>query len=1074
MRLLTLVATMFALLPGVAACTGPTGPQITGITPAAGPIAGGTSVTLTGSGFTAQQAGPCTVTFDGVDAANINVAGDTTITCDAPAHAAGAVDVVVSNLRGTATRVGGFEYLGAPTVFSVAPGSGSVLGGQSVTITGSGFERGNPGINSVTFGGVAATNVAVQDDTTLTCDTPAGTTGDADVVVSNVYGAGTLSPGFAYLPQPTVVSVTANGGPMSGGLNVTISGSGFVANGAGACSVTFGATAASNVQVSDDSTLTCDTPSGGAGAGGTTVDVTVSNANGSGTLVSAFTWFAAPTITQIMPPYGNPLGGGSHSITGSGFVNNSPGTNVVTIGGQTATIVSVDSDTQLAVTSPALAYGSYDVVVSNTNGSATLTNGYASRAYEPAADVTMANAQFASPAVVADFNTDAYPDIVFAAEGRIHFRPGDGSGTFTTAGTSLTGGHNVARKLAVADFDHDGDLDVAATFDFITNGSLVVAINDGTGTFTHATGSPFNGTPAAGVCTGDFDRDGWADIAWTRPNDNQLHVWLGLGNVTFSIAPSSPYTLADARVVVSGDVNHDGIPDLAVTRRSAAVVEILLGDGTGAFTAGTPVAVASDPADLTLADVDRDGNLDLVIAHTNSNTLTVRFGDGNAGFATSFTTTVSKAYSLAVTDVDRDGKPDIIVGTTGHDILALLGDGAGNFTPLALDTLNDTVTGIAVGDVDRDGAPDLVASVLSGAAPVKVMRSTLAPTSGTFAAGVNVAINGWRGAVMVSADVDNDGDLDLIVGNQNVLTVSVMFNDGNGSFTAGSSSDILMSAESMVAADFSRDGKLDIAVGGNQRVQFLLGDGTGGFVNYSSVFFSGRTVWSLAVYDYFLNGRPGVLVGTDNVELITTSFVGGVLSFLKLAGTMATRSSSRGLVAADFDRNGRSDFAVLDDVLLEVKPWVQPLGQPLQARAAVPCKPSGRSLVTGDIDRDGRPDVAWVQYSAVRFGLTASNGDFSAVDGPDTAGGQPTALALADVNFDGLLDLVVAEYDSPDDASVGVYHCTGGTTFASPVLLPVDESPVALIVADFNRDGVPDVVTLSMTNDTITFAAGIR
>ena len=159
-------------------------PIISGLTPVSGPATGGTSVTISGTGF----ATGATVTFDGIAAANVNVLGSTTITAVTPAHAGGAVNVVVANPGGQiGTSVNGYAYAATvqpPTVASVSPASGPTTGGTSITITGTNFAAGA----SVTLGGTVATNVVVTNSTTITATTPAHAAGVVDVGVTNTNG----------------------------------------------------------------------------------------------------------------------------------------------------------------------------------------------------------------------------------------------------------------------------------------------------------------------------------------------------------------------------------------------------------------------------------------------------------------------------------------------------------------------------------------------------------------------------------------------------------------------------------------------------------------------------------------------------------------------------------------------------------------------------------------------------------------------------------------------------------------------------------------------------------------------
>jgi len=171
-----------------------TAPLISSVSPTSGPAAGGTTVTISGTGFAVGA----TVSFGGTAATNVNVVGSTTITAVTPAHASGAVNVVVTNPGGqNATSTNGYSYATAPapTVSGVNPTSGPTAGGTSVTISGTNFAAGA----SVTFGGSAATGVIVNNSTTITATTPAHAAGAVDVVVINSNGQnGSKASAFTY------------------------------------------------------------------------------------------------------------------------------------------------------------------------------------------------------------------------------------------------------------------------------------------------------------------------------------------------------------------------------------------------------------------------------------------------------------------------------------------------------------------------------------------------------------------------------------------------------------------------------------------------------------------------------------------------------------------------------------------------------------------------------------------------------------------------------------------------------------------------------------------------------------
>jgi hypothetical protein len=181
----------------------------------------------------------------------------------------------------------------APTITSVAPKSGPLVGGTAVTITGTNFMA--PDVTTVTFGGVAATSLVVVSATSLTCTTPAGAAGAADVVATASSGAGTLTAGFTYEPVPTVTGVTPNHGPTAGGTNVVISGTGFTSS-AALTTVHFGGVLATGVTVVNATTIEAIAPAVAAGP----VPITVTTPGGIGTLTAGFTYETGTAPTH--PP----------------------------------------------------------------------------------------------------------------------------------------------------------------------------------------------------------------------------------------------------------------------------------------------------------------------------------------------------------------------------------------------------------------------------------------------------------------------------------------------------------------------------------------------------------------------------------------------------------------------------------------------------------------------------------------------------------------------------------------------------------------------------------------------------
>lgn len=164
-------------------------PTLASVNPVAGSIAGGTSVTLTGTNFL----GPCTVDFGGAAGTAVAVLSSTTITVTTPAHAAGPATVTVNCGGGGASLPGGFTFNNAPTITSFNPASG--LPGTTVTITGTGFQSGA----TVSFGSVAGTNVTFLSATTLRADVPNMPAGPVSITVTNPDTLSATASGFLVL-----------------------------------------------------------------------------------------------------------------------------------------------------------------------------------------------------------------------------------------------------------------------------------------------------------------------------------------------------------------------------------------------------------------------------------------------------------------------------------------------------------------------------------------------------------------------------------------------------------------------------------------------------------------------------------------------------------------------------------------------------------------------------------------------------------------------------------------------------------------------------------------------------------
>ncbi len=251
--------------------------SITGILPLSGSTNGGTFVTLKGKDFT----GATSLTIGGVEATSFTVVSATAITCITPARiSAGGVGIIVTTAGGQSKQFSFFNYIIPPVITSLSPSSGSTIGGTIVTITGTNFS----GATSVTINGKAATPIKVVDNSTITCKAPINLiAGPVDVIVTTGGGPSSAFSSYTYVTPAVITSISPAFGPKAGGTSVTITGTNLT----GASNLLFGLKSATNVNVVNDTTITCVTPDS---TSAVAVGITLTTGGGLSNKFSSFTY----------------------------------------------------------------------------------------------------------------------------------------------------------------------------------------------------------------------------------------------------------------------------------------------------------------------------------------------------------------------------------------------------------------------------------------------------------------------------------------------------------------------------------------------------------------------------------------------------------------------------------------------------------------------------------------------------------------------------------------------------------------------------------------------------------------
>lgn len=389
--------------------------------------------------------------------------------------------------------------------------------------------------------------------------------------------------------------------------------------------------------------------------------------------------------------------------------------------------------------------GKSDIVAANTSGSditVLLGNGDGT-VQSPLVGYAVGGYPWSNP-VVADFNADGKPDVIIPDnEFNLVYLQGYGDGSFRAAQDYFSPlpisdtNWPWSESVAAGDFNGDGAPDIVGGNCCNSEVGVTVFLGKGDGSGSLQPGVNYGGNGLDYVAVADFDGDGRLDIAAASNTDGLIHILQGNGDGTFqsevTYGSGSYYPYG----IIAADLNGDGKADLAVVDDYYGVA-VFLNDGQGGFLPEVEYSLPGWSDDIAVADVNGDGKVDLLVPDYDNGTVDVLAGNGDGTFQDAQSYDAGGyPYSIAVGDANGDGTPDVFTANYDDGISVLLGNGDGTFQPAAtyLATLHDT----------------------SNYSPQTVWIRT--------------------------ADIDGDGSLDLVATNENYGSVSILYGNGDGSFS---------------------------------------------------------------------------------------------------------------------------------------------------------------------------------------------------------------------------------------------------------------------------------------------------
>jgi hypothetical protein len=634
----------------------------------------------------------------------------------------------------------------------------------------------------------------------------------------------------------------------------------------------------------------------------------------------------------------------------------------------------------------------------------------------------------------------------------------DGRAQSVTFNTQTFASSPGARGIASADFDRNGWADIAhANIDRNTV-TILLSRAPASQSFTRAYDIPV-GTSPYDLITADFNRDGIPDLAVANSDAESVSILLGRPAGGFSRTDIAAAT--GPRGLAAADFNEDGKVDLAVTAWDATGVQVYYGNGAGGFAGGAGAGdLSARPQGLAIADFNHDGHLDIVVAHASSAGLVLFSGTADGGLTTRRIGGEVNLNVVAAGDFNRDGWMDVAAASTTGDRVAVYLATGSTLRFARTYAVGGSPRGIVAADVNHDGTLDLATANRTAGTISLLLGNASSP--GSFADAQDFAA-GRGSRAIAAADFDRDGRVDLATGNEYAATASVLWNDtlfdrAGFSFkrqSLGTPSTTMGGSNQAWPADFNEDGRLDVVTEADytlgRRLHVLITGGATVPLVYD------HYLWGWAVADFNNDFHADVIIWQSEPFLTTVYLGDGRGGFTRGPATSGSqRLWDMGL--GDVNQDGKVDLVfggyepVIASYIVQVMLGTGTGAFRTGARAV--SANYVRPPRIADVNRDGKPDVVAVVFSS---GLTTWFGDGT---GALRAGGPPIAghgsggghLALGDLNHDGIVD---AASGNSEAVAVSLGTASG---FASPTSIPTRHSSWSdLAIADVTMDGHPDI-----------------
>jgi hypothetical protein len=670
-------------------------------------------------------------------------------------------------------------------------------------------------------------------------------------------------------------------------------------------------------------------------------------------------------------------------------------------------------------------------------------------------------------------------------------------------GFFLAGTNASVHAQCLEDTNGDGHPIFGHTFQRVNQEPVGAGIGNGQGT---------------GIAFGDLDADGDIDVV--------VAANLGAdGGVAFVavLVNEADGVYASPEVLVTGmgwettdvalaDLDGDGDLDVVAANGSNASISIFFNRGDANFGGQVVHPVGNQPRSVVAADLDADGDTDLAVLNVAGHDVSVLLNAGDGSFGSDETYFVGNVTQrglqnfnfafpgpfMAAGDLDADADEDLAI-PAGGQVKIMVNDGAGSFSlaPEGVGLIGFNAYDIVIGDFNGDGLSD-VAAVMTKT-PATAVNVALNEGGMTFAD--PVAYDGdffgcpgcfYNFMSIDAGDLDNDGDLDLVIGSQYAQGFAIFRNRGDGSFDPVEMVECYQGPWVVELRDVSGDGwtdaiSLTIAVRSGMRIN--LNDGEGNLIRpeLSSKIdaLAGSSNDRMAAGDLNADGFTDMAsVRSDTTVSLFQGHDDGTFTVLDQLDVPLTDRLAF-VAMGDLNGDGQDDLVLADrgagpEDAGAIWPLLNAGEMMFELLPPIELDTQAREVRLGDMDGDGDLDVvAWVSHVQVpgdpspvdrRAMVLLNDGLGNLMSAQDLTFashkyfGVPAALELGDIDADGDLDVVAGSgaIYAPGQLTVMANDGKGLLSVASAVV--VQDHPQAIRLRDFDGDGDLDLALMANHN----------